>query len=246
MIASLLGIAAAIGGCGSNQPVSDSQQSASQGAWMEPTLPVKTELSATGRNPYFVLEPGYRLVLENAGKDSLTITVLADTKIVDGVETRVVEERETKHGQLAEISRNYFAISTATHALYYFGEDVDEYEDGKVVSHGGAWLAGVNGARAGMLLPGEPKVGQRFYQEMAPGVAMDRSEVISVSETIKTPAGAFEKCLKVADGSAVEKGDPEEKIFAPGVGLVKEEDFRLVKSERISRENATTEAGGDR
>src|SRR5262245_38963387 len=71
----------------------------------------KQELSASGRNPYFVLEPGYVLQLEG-GKTRLTITVLDDTLRVDGVDTRVVEERETENGALIEVSRNFFAIST--------------------------------------------------------------------------------------------------------------------------------------
>src|SRR5688500_1378850 len=68
------------------------------------------ELTSTGRNPYFVLEPGYRLTLQE-DDERLVITVLADTKVVDDVETRVVEERESEGDKLVEVSRNYFAIS---------------------------------------------------------------------------------------------------------------------------------------
>ena len=63
----------------------------------------KADLASVGRNPYFILEPGYQLVLEG-GTEELTITVLDETKQVDGVDTRVVEERETKDGKLAEVS----------------------------------------------------------------------------------------------------------------------------------------------
>src|SRR4029453_7681299 len=63
------------------------------------------ELSSTGRNPYFILEPGYRMVLES-GRERLTITVLNETRKIDGVETRIVEERETKNDRPVEISRN--------------------------------------------------------------------------------------------------------------------------------------------
>ena len=70
----------------------------------------KSDLMASGQNPYFILEPGYFLELK--GKNAtLTITVLDETKDVDGVKTRVIEERETKRGKVAEISRNYYAIS---------------------------------------------------------------------------------------------------------------------------------------
>ena len=113
----------------------------------------KQDLASTGRNPYFILEPGHYLVLR-VGDEELTITVLPETKMVDGVQTRVVEERETKAGKLSEISRNYFAISKRTNDVFYFGEDVDIYEGGKVVSHEGAWLSGVNGAKIRPLCPG--------------------------------------------------------------------------------------------
>src|SRR5262245_43586475 len=114
----------------------------------------KQDLASIGRNPYFILEPGHSLVLR-AGDVELTITVLNETKMVDGVQTRVVEERETKAGKLSEISRNYFAISKRTNNVFYFGEDVDIYEGGKVVGHAGAWLSGVNVARFGLFVPGQ-------------------------------------------------------------------------------------------
>src|SRR5262245_24531901 len=92
------------------------------------------DLVSRGTNPYFVLEPGFQLVLEGSegkSKVRLEVTVLDETRKVGDVETRVVEERETEDGELKEVSRNYFAISKRTNAVYYFGEDVDEYEDGK-------------------------------------------------------------------------------------------------------------------
>src|SRR6187200_639266 len=90
----------------------------------------KSELASTGRNPWFILEPGYTLTLEDSST-RLVITVLNETKVVDGVETRIVEERETEKGALIEVSRNYFAISRRTNSVFYFGEDVDMYKNGK-------------------------------------------------------------------------------------------------------------------
>jgi hypothetical protein len=190
----------------------------------------KATLSDRGAGTYFVLEPGYRLHLQK-GRDTLTISVLDETKIVDRVTTRVVEERETEGGQLAEVSRNYFAIDKATGDVYYFGEDVDEYSNGKVTGHAGAWLAGIDGARFGLIVPGAPKVGDRYSQEIAPKVAMDRAEVISVSAEVKVPAGVFRNCLRTRETSALEPG-AEDKYYAPGVGLIKDADFVLAKIER--------------
>ena len=197
----------------------------------------KGELTSTGRNRYFVLEPGYQLVLEGKEKGKaavLTITVLNETKLVDGVETRVVEERETANGQVVEISRNYFAISTKTSDVFYFGEDVDMYKDGKVVGHEGAWLSGVNGARFGMMVPGTLLLGARYQQEAAPKVAMDRAEVVSLTETLQTPAGKFEKCLKTEESSALE-GGKEHKLYAPGIGLIYDGSLKLTRYGRAGQ-----------
>jgi hypothetical protein len=190
----------------------------------------KAKLSDMGRGAYCILEPGYRLHLQS-GKNTLVVSVLEDTKLVDGVTTRVVEERETQGGQLAEVSRNYFALDTATGDVYYFGEDVDVYKNGKVTGHEGAWLSGVNGAKFGLLIPGAPKAGDRYYQESAPKVAMDRAEVVSVNEEVRVLAGAFKNCLHTKESSALESGS-EDKYYAPGVGLIKDADFVLIKIEK--------------
>src|SRR3954470_21157861 len=110
------------------------------------TFEVKAEdFASTGRNDYFVLEPGYQLVFEGTeeGKAGrLVITVLDKTRKIDGVETRVVEEHETADGKLAEVSRNFFAIDRNINDVYYFGEEVDEYKNDKITGHGGAWRSG--------------------------------------------------------------------------------------------------------
>ncbi|TAH39479.1 MAG: hypothetical protein EYC70_01460 [Planctomycetota bacterium] len=189
------------------------------------------EWTSTGANPYFILEPGWFLVLEGKDGDKdarLTITVLDETRRIAGVETRVVEEREEAGGRLVEISRNYFAMSRRTGSVYYFGEDVDIYKDGTVVKHEGAWLAGENGARFGLIMPGTPLLGARYYQEIAPGVAMDRAEIVGLAETLETPAGSFEGVLKIRESTPLERGT-EHKYHAWGVGLVREEDLKLTR-----------------
>jgi hypothetical protein len=189
------------------------------------------ELAATGRNPYFILEPGYQLILEG-GSVRLAVTVLDATRMVAGVETRVVEERETDKGNPIEISRNYFAISTRTNSVFYFGEDVDAYKNGKVTSHEGGWLAGVSGARFGLAMPGEPQPKAKYYQEIAPRVAMDRAEIISMNATVTTPAGVFANCLETEETTPLEPGTKEAKFYARGIGLVQDGSLKLVRHGR--------------
>ena len=202
--------------------------------WQEEFGISKCNLQTSGRNPYFILEPGYQLVLE--GNDiKLQLTVLDETKTIDGVATRVVEEREWKKGELAEIAKNYFAICEPTKDVFYFGEDVDYYEKGKVTKHDGSWLA-EKGNRAGLMMAGMPRVKMRYYQEIAPGTAMDRAEIVSLSETCKTPAGTFSNCLKVKETSAIELAAKEYKYYAPGVGLVADDTVRLVKHGSVNKQ----------
>lgn len=194
-------------------------------SWQQEFNIANCELSTTGRNQYFILEPGYQIVLE--GEDErVEITVLDETKTVDAVATRVVEEREWVEGELYEVARNYFAICEATKDVYYFGEDVDYYEDGEVVKHEGAWLAG-NGNKPGLIMPGSPNLGMKYYQEIAPGVAMDRAEIVSLDETCETPAGSFANCLKVREGTALNVFETEYKYHAPDIGLIQDEDLLL-------------------
>ncbi|HZM28201.1 MAG TPA: hypothetical protein VFB89_12705 [Gemmatimonadales bacterium] len=197
------------------------------GVWATDFSIDPAHLTSVGRNPYFVLEPGHYRILRG-GEEEITMTVLDETRIVAGVETRVIEEREMVNGQLAEISRNFFAINKLNQDVLYFGEEVDMYKDGKVVSHDGSWVAGVNDAKAGLIMPGKPRKGFRHYQEQAPGVAMDRAEILSTTEKVQTDAGTYEKCLKVVETSPMIRG-AEYKYFAPGIGLIKYEKLLLVK-----------------
>ena len=199
--------------------------------WME-SFPVDVkELATEGENPYFILKPGYQLTLE--GKDGskpvqLVITVLPDTVNIGGVETRVLEERESAGGVLVEVSRNFFAIHPRTKDVYYFGEDVDIYKNGKLASHEGAWRHGSNGARFGLMMPGTPTLGLRHYQELAPKVAMDRVEIVSLTERSTTPAGVFENCLKMRETTPLERFARDTKVYARGIGIVEDGTLKLV------------------
>jgi hypothetical protein len=188
--------------------------------------------ASTGRNDLFILEPGYQQIFEgHEGKDPvrLEITVLNETKIVGGVETRVIEERETRKGELIEVSRNFFAICNPTSEVFYFGENVDMYEGGKVVNHEGSWMAETGGAKPGLFMPARPLLGARFYQEIAPRVAMDRVEIASDAESLKTPAGEFRNCVKTKETTPLEPGVTEYKLYARGVGLVQDGELLLTR-----------------
>jgi hypothetical protein len=187
--------------------------------------------SSAGRNDFFILEPGYQEVLEGRiGGEAvrLEITVLNETRKVGGVETRVVEERESRNGEVIEVSRNFFAVCRPGNDVFYFGEEVDLYKNGKIAGHEGSWVA-EGGARPGLFMPSRPLLGGRFYQELAPGVAMDRVEIVSDSESVKTPAGEFHDVLRAEETTPLEPSAKDLKLFARGIGIVRDGDLLLTK-----------------
>jgi hypothetical protein len=198
-----------------------------QSGWRETFIVNKADLAPRGNNPYVPIQPGKVLKLAH-GNDRLTVSILPGTKTVDGVTTGVLEEREEKDGRLLEVSRNFFATDRNTGDVYYFGEEVDNYKDGKIINHESAWLAGKKGARFGLMIPGKPKVGDKFYQEIAPKVAMDRVEVVSVDETVRTPAGTFRHCVHLRETTPLE-ADVSHKYYAPDFGLIKDDEFELAE-----------------
>jgi len=195
--------------------------------WRDTFSVNKAVLASTGNNTYLPIKPGKVLKLAH-GKDRLTVSILSGTKTVDGVATGVLEEREEKGGQLIEVSHNYFATDPDSGDVYYFGEDVDNYQDGKMVNHESAWLAGERGASFGLMMPGKPKKGAKFYQEIAPKVALDRVEIVSIDETVKTPAGTFEHCVHLRETTPLES-DVSHKYYARGVGMIKDDEFELAE-----------------
>lgn len=188
--------------------------------------------ASNGRNSYFSLVPGDELRLE--GDDDgesvvVRIRVLNATRTIkllteDGellrIVARVVEEREWVDDELVEVSRNFFARCKETNDIFYFGETVDIYEDGQIVSHDGAWLAGKKGALPGVIMPGRFLVGARYYQEIAPGVALDRAEHKTMGMTVDLPAGKFDDCVEIIETSPLEPGHESRKVYCEEIGLV--------------------------
>jgi hypothetical protein len=188
--------------------------------------------SSTGGNLFFRLDPGLQLVLqgeEDGAALEVVISVMDETETVNGIETRVVEERESEAGELIEVSRNFFAVCVQTGSVFYFGEDVDDYEDGQVVGHEGAWRAGEGENLPGLIMPAQPLLGARYYQEIAPGIAEDATETVAVGVQAETPAGTFESCIVQMDVNPLDPGPGDEKVYCPGIGNVQDESLVLVE-----------------
>jgi hypothetical protein len=196
----------------------------------------RRDLVPTGRSKFFVLDPGF--VMEFAGNEDgahkrLTITATPKTRVIDGIRTRIVIERQTSNGHIEEISENYYARDRVTGNVYYFGEDVNIYNHGVVASHESAWRSGVDGAKFGLIMPADTPVGTVFLQERAPDVAQDQAEIVQTGIRAHTAAGTFKGAFKTRETTVLEPGEEEFKLYAPGIGLVQDDTLTLVSFTKL-------------
>jgi hypothetical protein len=174
-------------------------------------------------NPYLPLASLKQDILENKNErvERTAMPEVKKTFIIGGqaIEALVVEDAEFVDGKLAEITLDYFAQDDDGN-VYYLGEDVDEYKNGKISGHSGAWLLGKDTQTPGVLMPAHPKVGDKFMSEDVPKITWEKDEVVSISETVTVPAGTCSNCVKVKERAS--DGATEYKFYAPGVGCILE------------------------
>lgn len=163
-------------------------------------------------NPLFpIADLDSGLLLGNGDANLLRVetTLLPDTRTIawDGqeVETLASQYLAYEDGRLAEVAIDWYAQADDG-SVWYFGEDVWNYDDGVVADTEGTWLAGREGP-PGMIMPADPEVGDVYRPENAPGVVFEEVTVRDVA----------------ADGAVtVEElhmdGVREDKVFAPGYG----------------------------
>ena len=186
-------------------------------------------------NPYIPVVPGttytYQAVEvdEDTGEivtEDTIVEVLNSTKTILGVQARVVRDRVFVDGVLVEDTFDWYAQDDNGN-VWYFGEDVINYEydeNGKLIGtdKDGAWQAGEDGAVAGVVMLAKPQVGLKYYQEFSPNDALDQGEVLSLGETFTTPAGTFTNVLRTLDTTVMEPFAYENKLYAPGIGMIGE------------------------
>jgi hypothetical protein len=175
-------------------------------------------------NPYRPMAPGSRRVYRNTDTDGTVqrseVSVTSRTKrIANGIEARVVSEAVTEDGTLIEQEHDWYAQDSAGN-VWYFGEEVKEYENGKVKATS-TWQAGVDGAQPGVVMPAKPRAGLVYRQTHYAGKEEDRGEVLSTQEQVEAPAGYFRDAVAIKETSPLEPKLVEYKLYARGVGLVR-------------------------
>jgi hypothetical protein len=175
-------------------------------------------------NPYWPMRPGstwvYRGTDTTGTLQRIVITVTDETKaIANGVEARVVHDVVTESGTPVEITDDWYAQDKAGN-VWYLGEDVRNYENGKLADREGSFEAGVDGAQPGIVMPAEPRAGQHYRQEFLEGEAEDQGAVLSADELVEAPAGRYDHAVLTRDTNPLEPEVSEYKLYARDVGLV--------------------------
>ncbi len=179
-------------------------------------------------NPYYPLRPGTRTILRGSdGSERLreVVRVTHRTRVIQGVTTTVVSDVVRRRGgSLVERTTDWYAADNDGN-VWYFGERTATYdESGKVESREGTWLAGRDGAVPGKIMPANPGPAQAYRQEFYRGHAEDQAWLVNRSGRVRVPAGRFRHVLRSYEWTRLEPGVVSLKLYAPGVGIVKERD----------------------
>ena len=134
-------------------------------------------------NPYWPMAPGDKWVYEETDTrgnvEEVVVEVTNETKrIANGIEARVIRDTVSENGVPVEITDDWYAQDSEGN-IWYLGEYVTNYQNGKVVDHSGSFEAGVDGAEAGVAMPANPEPGMSYRQEYYKGEAEDRGAIIT-------------------------------------------------------------------
>jgi hypothetical protein len=180
-------------------------------------------------NTWFPLTPGTRYTLEGFASrtgqplDHQVIFTVTDlTKVVNGVRTLVMWDRDIADSVLVEAELAFFAQDDEGN-IWTMGEYPEEYENGVFVGAPSTWIAGQHGAEAGILLPGQPEIGFKFLQGYVADINfLDCGVVAQRNQSTCVQIGCFNDVLVIAERSPLEPGTGQQlKYYAPGVGNIR-------------------------
>ena len=205
-------------------------------------------------NRWMPLKPGTQRVYEGSAildgeKQRSTRRVVSTVtnlgKMIAGVQTLVIWERDYTAGELGESEIAFFAQDNAGN-VWLLGEYPEEYENRKFVE-APVWIAGQKDARAGIAMLADPRLGRTDYsQGFAPPPAdfTDRARIYEMGQQTCTPVDCYKNVLVSEEFNPDEPGAYQLKYYASEVGNVRvgwrgakeeeKETLALVKRQQLS------------
>jgi hypothetical protein len=176
-------------------------------------------------NPYFPLPVGRTWVYRGTrdGQSQIDrVTVTSKTKLVaEGITARVVRDIATHKGKLLERTFDWYAQDKHGN-VWYLGEDTTAYSPNGKTDKSGSWQAGVQDAEPGIIMLGNPQIPDAYRQELLRGEAEDTAWIIKRGGSVSAPFGTFHRALRTLEFARIEPGVVDQKIYAPGIGIVSE------------------------
>ncbi len=199
---------------------------AGEGAGASPSAAIDPADFVAGiDNLWYPLQPGTTYVYKGVkdGEPSRDVLIVTpETKEIDGVRCTVLHDNVYLSGRLAERTTDWYAQDRRGN-VWYFGEATAELDaNGRVTSTEGSWQAGVDGARPGIYMPAQPKVGQSFRQEFYKGHAEDHFQVVDLAAAVSVPYTSSRNALLTKEWTPLEPGVLDHKLYVRGIGMVKE------------------------
>lgn len=146
------------------------------------------------------------------------VTLLPETKTIEWngtkIETVVSQYTAYHDGRIEEIALDWYAQADDG-SVWYFGEDVFNYADGRLADTEGTWITGKDGPAA-MIMPAAPTVGHVYRPENSPGIVFEEVVVKTTGRTVQGPRGPVDGAITVTELHM--DGTHEDKTFAPGYG----------------------------
>lgn len=154
-----------------------------------------------------------------------------ETKAIAGLDTVVVRDTAYDDGVIVEDTLDWYAEDDLGN-VWYMGEIAINYnydDEGEFIGtdFGGSWETDVDGGQPGYIMLASPTASDKYFQEFYAGIAEDQGEVIATGLTVETELGTFNDVVKILDTSPLEPDVGAFKYFAPGVGMVFEEEIEL-------------------
>lgn len=179
-------------------------------------------------NEWFPLQPGMQWIYEGVTEEGgrvmphrVVFTVTDLTKEIAGVRAQVAWDQDYSEDVLVETELVLFAQDDDGN-VWHLGQYPEVYENGKLVE-APAWIHGLKGAKAGIMMKGEPHLRTPSYsQGWGPAVNWtDRAQVREVGQETCVPFDCFEEVLVTEEFSQEELGAFQLKYYARGVGNVR-------------------------
>ena len=216
----------AVATVGASSATSTAPHPARTGAATSAAAPPPSSFSDPRPNPWFPLRPGtvWRLRGVEDGRHFTQRTAVTDRhRVVAGVRVTVVRDVvRRRDGSLEELTHDWYAVDNRG-TVWYFGEATATYDrDGHLIDREGSWEAGVDGARAGRIMPAHPQVTDAFRQEYKRGVAEDQGWIVELGARVRTPAVSSDQGLRSLEWNRLEPRVVSQKLYVRGYGEVSE------------------------